>query len=263
MFRKIGGVCRAYPYLLLLLYPVFHVCFFFLLDYIPLEHHFIECPLDTVIPFCEWFVLPYCIWFFYLFGGMVFFVFLPRKDFLRMSLFTMAGLAVCLLICLVYPTAIAFRPTSFARDNLLIRLTKLIYAADNPWNIFPSMHCYGAIGMTVAICKSKRLNRRRVIPVCSVVLCVLICLSTVFIKQHSVLDVAAAIALAIVMYPLAYCVQWRFLNGNDFAVFIRQKLRRFPETESDASVSPLLHEPTSAVPGGSDGREQMRHTRSR
>ena len=43
MLRKISGFCRAYPYALLLLYPVFHVCFFCLLG-------IQMCIRDSVVP---------------------------------------------------------------------------------------------------------------------------------------------------------------------------------------------------------------------
>ncbi len=261
MLRKISGFCRAYPYVLLLLYPVFHVCFFFLLNVLPLEHHMIECSLDAKIPFCEWFLIPYCLWFLYLFGGMVCFFFVTREDFLRMCLFTMGGLAICLTICIVYPTAVAFRPTAFERDNLLIRLTQLIYAVDQPWNVCPSMHCYGAIGMTLAICKSKLLNRRRVVPICSVILCILICLSTMFIKQHSAVDVAAAVALAVVLYPLAYCVDWKFLHGRDAAEDVRRKLRPAAASESNAAVQCVSGERILSESKGQDDKSRELHTR--
>lgn len=263
MLRKISGFCRAYPYALLLLYPVFHVCFFCLLGILPLKHHFIECALDAKIPFCEWFVIPYCLWFLYLFGGMIFFLFVSRQDFLRMCLFTMGGLAICLTCCLVYPTAVAFRPTSFVRDNLLVRLTQLIYAADQPWNVCPSMHCYGAIGITLAICKSQLLNRRRMVSIGSVILCILICLSTVFIKQHSAVDVIAAVALAAAMYPLAYCVDWKFLHGRDAAAEVRQKLRRPESRESNAAAQRVPGERILSELKGQDDKSRKLHIRSK
>ena len=141
MLRKIREFLHTYPYALLLIYPVVHVLFFFLLNQLPLEHHLISCSLDAKIPFCEWFIIPYFIWFIYLFGGMIFFLFVSREDFLRMAIYTMGGLLICLMTCLIYPTAIDFRPTAFDRSNPLIWLVKFMYASDEPWNVCPSMHC--------------------------------------------------------------------------------------------------------------------------
>lgn len=225
MLRKIREFLHTYPYALLLIYPVVHVLFFFLLNQLPLEHHLISCSLDAKIPFCEWFIIPYFIWFIYLFGGMIFFLFVSREDFLRMAIYTMGGLLICLMTCLIYPTAIDFRPTAFDRSNPLIWLVKFIYASDEPWNVCPSMHCYGAIGITVAICKSRALNRRWYVPAGSILLCLLICLSTMLIKQHSFVDFLAAAALAFVLYPVGYCVHWKCLQGPDAALYLRTCLR--------------------------------------
>lgn len=231
MRRKLSDFLHAYPYTLLLLYPVVHVFFFFFLNHLPLQHHLISCSLDAVIPFCEWFIIPYFLWFLYLFGGMIAFVFVSREDFLRMAMFTMGGLLICLITCIVYPTAIDFRPTEFSRSNPLIWLVQLIYAADLPQNVFPSMHCYGAIGITIAICRARSLNRRWYVNVGAVVLCILICLSTMLIKQHSFVDFAAAVILAAVLYPLAYCVHWKCLNGPDAAPYLRSLIQNARKKE--------------------------------
>lgn len=231
MLRKTRDFLRTYPYALLLIYPVVHVTFFFLLNYLPLEHHLISCSLDAVIPFCEWFVIPYYLWFVYLFGGMIAFLLVSREDFLRMAMFTMGGLLICMIICIVYPTAIDFRPAEFSRSNPLIWLVQFIYAADLPQNVCPSMHCYGAIGITIAICRARSLNRRWYVPAASVALCILICLSTMFIKQHSFVDFVAAVILAAVLYPLAYCVRWKWLSGPDAAPYLRSLLQTVKKKE--------------------------------
>ena len=156
---------------------------------------------------------------------MIAFLFVSRRDFLRMAIFTIGGLAVCIIICAIFPTAIDFRPVEFARDNPLIWLVQFIYAVDKPWNVFPSMHCFGAIGITVAIWKAECLRRFSWMRAASVCLCVLICLSTVMIKQHSIIDMFGAIALSVLLYPLAYCIRWKFLEGNDVAELVRAKYR--------------------------------------
>ena len=67
-----------------------------------------------------------------------------------------------------------------------------VYGMDNPTNVFPSLHVIVAVGCAFAQCRAKKLG--------SPILCVLwwlialsICASTVLIKQHSVLDIFAAV----------------------------------------------------------------------
>ena len=53
------------------------------------------------------------------------------------------------------------------------------------------------------LCDCKRLQRLG-LKLLLVLLCVLICISTVFMKQHSVLDVLAALPLCAIAYPICY-----------------------------------------------------------
>ncbi len=225
MLAKIRCFLHTYPYAVIAVYPLLHILIFFLLGQYDVERYLIESPLDAHIPFCEWFIIPYYIWYIYLFGGMVAFLFVSRKDFLRMAICTIGGMAVCIAICVIFPTAIPFRPTSFDRSNPLIWLVEFTYSMDQPWNVFPSMHCFGAIGITIAVWKSERIGKSAGAKISSGILCILICLSTMFIKQHSILDLFSAIALAVVLYPIAYCVRWNFLEGNDAADCLRASCR--------------------------------------
>jgi membrane-associated phospholipid phosphatase len=167
-----------------------------------------------MIPFYEYFIIPYLLWFLYLAVGILFFMFKSKKDYLRLVLFTFVGLFICVLICLIFPTAISFRPTSFDRDNIFIKLVLFIYGTDTPTNVCPSMHCYAAIGINIAVFKSDYFKRKYLLKTLSAVLMLSICLSTVFIKQHSILDFFAAIGLSAIMYPLAYTIKWKFIYGK-------------------------------------------------
>lgn len=221
MLTKLRQFLRTYPYTILTFYPLVHIILFFILGHYETERYLVESSLDAYIPFCEWFVIPYYIWYAYLFGGMIAFCLVSRKDFLRMAIFTIGGMAFCMFFCAVFPTAIDFRPTSFDRSNPAIWLVEFTYAADHPWNVFPSMHCFGAIGITIAVWKSPLLCRWRWSRPLSAILCVLICASTMLIKQHSILDLFGAIVLSAILYPIAYCVNWKFFRGKDAAEPLR------------------------------------------
>ena len=240
MFAKIRAFFRTYPYALLGLYPIFHILAFFLLGIYSPVRYVVESKLDALIPFCEWFIIPYYLWYPYLFLGMVAFLFVSRKDFLRMAVCTIGGMAVCITICIAFPTAIAFRPTSFDRSNPLIWLVEFTYAVDQPWNVFPSMHCFGAIGITIAVWKSEILCKLKWMRPASGILCILICMATVFVKQHSVLDFFGAVVLALLFYPLAYCVRWKFLQGNDVADLAADFYRKSLKQDKKQTLSEPL-----------------------
>lgn len=214
MIKNLGARIKSNAYRLTVLYFAFHIFFYYLFQNIDLKYKYIHSPLDDIIPFCEYFVVPYLIWFLYLAAGILFFMFNSKKDYLRLVLFTFVGLLMCVLICLLFPTAINFRPESFERDNIFIRLVLFIYSIDTPTNVCPSMHCFAAIGINIAVFKSEFFKKRYFLKALSAVIMLLICLSTVFIKQHSILDFFAAIGLSVIMYVFAYKIKWKFIYGK-------------------------------------------------
>lgn len=170
-------------------------------------YHIMHTALDDMIPFCEYFVVPYFLWFAYIFFGGLFFMLRNKDDFYRVCAFLFSGMTIALLICSFYPNGTDFRPAVDAGKNIFTRLVAWLYQTDTCTNVFPSIHCYNSIGMHIAISRSREIDQLRYgrqLKASSFVLAVLICLATLFLKQHSVLDVAGAIILASVVYGFVY-----------------------------------------------------------
>jgi membrane-associated phospholipid phosphatase len=83
-----------------------------------------------------------------------------------------------------------------------------IYRMDTATNVFPSIHVFNSVGALIAINKSEKLHPIKWLQGFVLVLTVLICLSTVFLKQHSVLDVIGGLGLNIIMYFIVYVPSW-------------------------------------------------------
>ena len=83
-----------------------------------------------------------------------------------------------------------------------------LYRTDTPTNVFPSIHVYNSIGTHIAIMKSEALRKHRLVRAGSGILMVSICLSTVFLKQHSVIDMIGAAIMAYVIYGIVYGYNW-------------------------------------------------------
>ena len=187
----------------LLFVPAFLICFFALEAFIGPDREYwcVWCPLDDVIPFCEVFVIPYYLWYPFLFvTGLM----LLRRDvpgFCRYMRFLIFGFGAALLFCLLVPNGQELRPESFVRDNALTRLVGLMYSMDTNTNVFPSMHVIGSAAGAAAICKSGRFKKLRPL---WIVLALAISAATVFIKQHSVLDVLGGAAVSAVLYMVIY-----------------------------------------------------------
>ena len=80
----------------------------------------------------------------------------------------------------------------------------MIYKADTPTNVLPSIHVFNSLGACIAISHSNDLKKHRWIQISAYILAALIILSTMFLKQHSVTDVIAAVTMACIIYPFVY-----------------------------------------------------------
>lgn len=171
------------------------------------EFHVIHTTLDEKIPFIEFFVIPYLLWFGFITLAGLYFFFTDRTEFYRMAVFMIVGMTVFLIISTIYPNGQILRPTEFERDNIFVDLVKHLYKADTPTNIFPSIHVYNSIGVYIAVRNSERLKEHKLIQHGSFILAVLIILSTMFLKQHSVIDVIGAFVMAVPVYHLTYVME--------------------------------------------------------
>ena len=97
----------------------------------------------------------------------------------------------------------ALRPTDFPRDNIFTDVVKELYSYDTNTNVCPSIHVLGSMAVCLPGLRSTTL-RGWGWKTFFIVSDVLICASTVFLKQHSILDVFAALALTAVAYPIVF-----------------------------------------------------------
>lgn len=207
---KLKSITYKYRHAWVLLYGFIYMPWFCYLEQRQVNHYFIiHSPLDDYIPFVEYFIVPYLLWFLFIFFAAAYFFFTDRNDFYRLSAFLCSGMTLFLIICTVFPNGLHLRPTVFARDNIFVDIVKLVYRTDTPTNVLPSIHVFNSIGIMIAISHSASLKKHRWVQYSSYLLGVLIILSTVFLKQHSITDVIAAFAMACMVYPFVYITQER------------------------------------------------------
>lgn len=210
--KKIKDYITMHKYSLILLYWPIHSIWYELLRICFLDDKvlLIESPLDAKIPFCEWFIIPYCTWYFCIAAIVIYPLFKSdRREFLRSNLVLMGAMLIPMLICTFIPNGIdeALRPDfdTLGRDNILIDMVKIIYNADTPpRNVMPSMHVSISFAMFFVILQSKTMCKKLYAKLLSGIWCVMISASTVFIKQHSILDVYAGIAVAVIVALVGY-----------------------------------------------------------
>ena len=113
-----------------------------------------------------------------------------------------SGMTFCLIVYMILPNGLELRPAveTLGRDNPALRLMRLLWKADAAVNVCPSIHCQSSACMAMAFSHSKLAEGKPLRKVLAWVWAALICLSTVFLKQHSVIDVLCGIALTLVLH---------------------------------------------------------------
>ena len=195
---------RKNRHVLLVLYAPVYLTGFFLMEYLVPEtadYWVSYCPLDDLIPFCEYFIVPYYLWYPMLFAVGIWLLLRDVPVFRLYMYCIICGFTLSIVFCILFPNGQDLRPEAFARDNFFVLMVRAVYAADTNTNVMPSVHALGALFAALCLCTSRSVQRVSV-KVSVWVLAALICMATCFVKQHSVLDVAAAAALGLVIYTV-------------------------------------------------------------
>lgn len=207
---NVKSIFKKYNHAWVFLYAFIYIPWFFIIENASVTtYHIIYSPLDSLIPFCEYFVIPYYIWFPYMLTVFLYIFFTSKDEFYKVALLIISGMTIFLVFSSIYPNAHELRPTTFERNNIFTSLVAFTYTIDTPTNILPSIHVYNSIGCHIGVMKSASLKKHPIIRWVSFIISTLIVLSTVFIKQHSIIDGCLAITLISIMYLLIYVRPFR------------------------------------------------------
>ncbi len=175
--------------------------------------HILSTHIDSLIPFEKVFIVPYLSWPFYFISALIYLAIFDAKNYFRLLISSVSGKVVCFVIYLTYTTTVP-RPEVVGND-IFARLVRMTYSKDNPYNCFPSIHVLCALLTCMFLFKhSKRISIR----IYATTMCVLIILSTMFVKQHYSPDVIAALILGVFLYRL---VTNESLQNKQWAGYIK------------------------------------------
>ena len=193
--------------LIMVLYMIFYLKAFQLLEARQnVEFHLIHFPLDDLIPFQEAFIIPYLLWFPFIALTILYFIFRKgiMKEYYQLTANLIMGMSIFLLVSWLFPNMLELRPVSFERDNLLTSAVAVLYQTDTSTNVLPSIHVFNSLACELAIKTCPTLKGKHGIQFCSTILTLLIILSTMFLKQHSMIDVFLGSVMALLGYEFFY-----------------------------------------------------------
>lgn len=208
MLTTIKSWIQEHPYCLAILYFIPYLICFELLEAFVVPKFYIYSSLDELIPFQEIFIIPYLLWFPLLAISLGYFLFHSKEEFLNLCYSMFAGMSISLFIYLVLPNGLNLRLET-THQNILTTIVQALYSIDTPTNVCPSIHVATTLSILFAILHSTLFQHPRFIKICSTLLCLSICMSTMFLKQHSIIDAIAGGLLSLVLYYFAYYTNWK------------------------------------------------------
>ena len=193
---------------LLLGWVVYFALYFLTENLIPAENCSpVHIWLDDLIPFCEYFVIPYVFWYLLIVISLVYFALYDTGSFRQLQIYFIITQLTAMAIYILFPSRQDLRPADFPRENVFTDIVRFLYAIDTNTGVCPSLHVAYSLGMVSVWTRAKGVSPWWKGFV--VLAATLICLSTMFIKQHSTLDLFAALPLCL----LAEIVVFRCLKA--------------------------------------------------
>lgn len=197
----------------LIFWPIFGIAFYYAELFYPADFKPVYCILDDFIPFIEYFYIPYVYWFVFLIGTIAYTFFFDKDNFIRLMKSIILTNSAAVIIYLLFPTCQELRPIEFPRDNIFTHLVAAFYTFDTNTNVCPSLHVLSTLAVLGA-----RLHTSRFKSVgwraFNIIAAILICFSTVFMKQHSIIDLFAALPWSILAYVLFFTKKRKKENIN-------------------------------------------------
>nr|WP_275901705.1 phosphatase PAP2 family protein [Paenibacillus sp. SYP-B3998] len=165
--------------------------------------------MDRQIPFLKIFVVPYMLWYVFLLLGFMYLAYKDRRTYYLTLLQFIIGLLLCYSVYAVYQTFVS-RPV-ISGDDWMLRMVQWVYLSDQPFNCFPSTHVLTSYLMMKAYLNTKQIPRLYTVIV--TLMSVLIIASTLFVKQHVLLDIVGAVLVAegVIYVVQRVCRGWKIV----------------------------------------------------
>lgn len=182
---------------------VYFALYFLTENLIPAEKcHVMHCFLDDLIPFNEYFLIFYTGWYLLVAGSLLYYFFYDVRRFRELDLYIFVTQMAAMACYIFFPSRQDLRPEVFPRENFFTWVMGLIYTFDTNTGVCPSLHVAYSLAIVSVILKDTELKKTTKVLV--TVFSILVCLSTAFVKQHSTLDILAALPVVLLGEIMIY-----------------------------------------------------------
>ncbi|MGM9876467.1 MAG: phosphatase PAP2 family protein [Bacilli bacterium] len=170
--------------------------------------------IDDRIPFIPSFVIFYVMWYLFLILIPLLILKYNKKVFDKYIVVSIVYAILEGIIFILFPTTMNRQP--LVVTDISTWIVDIIYKVDTPvCNLFPSAHCAFSILFIISILDVKEVKKEYKILI--IISSLLIILSTVFIKQHVVVDVLGALLIV----PIYYILRKRKINLEESGIYAK------------------------------------------
>lgn len=188
--------------------PAYLAAFFTIEKYVTGPYWATQLPVDSLIPFCPYFIVFYMSWSPLLAVLGIYLILKDAEGFRRYMWFIMVTFTTAVVFCILVPNGQDLRPAVMAHHNAATWLVEYTYSIDTNTNVFPSVHILGCMAAVAAVWHTPGLRKpgwRWGVTLYAI----LIMAATVFVKQHAAIDVLAGLLTGAIAYVFVYVIVGR------------------------------------------------------
>lgn len=156
--------------------------------------HDLVTSFDRSTPFVKEFIIPYDIWYPFILFCMLYLLVKHKDSYYRAIIGLDIGLIICYICYIFYQTTVP-RPELMGND-IFTKIVRITYKSDSPFNCFPSIHVFTTSTMIIAMVSNKKISATMKIAISTIGITIIA--STLFVKQHVMLDIIGGSALSVV-----------------------------------------------------------------
>lgn len=201
------------PVIAIFTVPMLNIIYTFLNSFNGIAYN-LGTKVDSIIPFVRFFIVPYNLWYPYIILSLLLLCFSDRKTFFKTIISIDLGLICCYIVYLTFQTTVP-RPNIMSED-IFSKLVSLTYSLDAPYNCFPSIHVLTCYLLMKGFYRSATCRIITKTVVFSIGLTII--LSTLFVKQHVILDILGAVMLGEITFYIA-----KYFTEESFVLWVKNQ----------------------------------------
>lgn len=197
-----------YMLLIVLLY-VIKLVLYETSSFINSDYSIITMKIDSLIPFCKYFILFYTTYYWFPILQLYLLSFADKRKFYRLLIAIGVSCLIANVIFWIYQVKM-IRP-EITDSTIFDWMINFIYKIDKEaLNCFPSVHALMGCGMVIGGLKTKKFPHwLRIISFIFGIGCIV---STVFIKQHYFIDMLVGMLLMVIVYLIVLVIDEKIVK---------------------------------------------------